>query len=161
MSRESVLTEPDTETAVIDRVNRDGSAPAGTRNRGSADYRNLSPASLVEHAIRRGEGRLANSGALAVETGVHTGRSPKDKFLVRSGRMADAIWWGDVNQPMAPEAFSALHADIVEHLARADRYRMDLSAGANPDFNLPVRLVTESAWSANDWAACWSRIAAA
>jgi phosphoenolpyruvate carboxykinase (ATP) len=144
VSRESVLTEPDTETSEVAMQNRG----AATSNPGGADYRNLAPAALVEHAIRRGEGLLANSGALAVETGVHTGRSPKDKFLVRSGRMADAIWWGDVNQPMAPEAFAVLHADIVEHLARADRYRMDLSAGADPDFNLPVRLVTKSAWSA-------------
>ncbi len=148
MSRKSVLKEPNAETTAAHESGHGASAPASARSPGSADYRNLSPAELVEHAIRRGEGRLADSGALVVETGVHTGRSPQDKFLVRSGRMAEDVWWGDVNQPMAPEAFAALHADIVEHLARADRYRMDLSAGSDPEFNLLVRLVSESAWSA-------------
>jgi phosphoenolpyruvate carboxykinase (ATP) len=148
VSRESVLTEPDTQPTEPDGSARGAISSASARTPGSADYRNPAAAELVEHAIRRGEGRLADSGALVVETGAHTGRSPLDKFLVRSGRLADDIWWGDVNQPMTPEGFAALHADIVEHLARADRYRMDLSAGSDPAFNLPVHLVTESAWSA-------------
>ncbi|MGH2616283.1 MAG: phosphoenolpyruvate carboxykinase (ATP) [Thermomicrobiales bacterium] len=112
------------------------------------DFHNLAPAELVEHAIRRGEGELSDTGALVVETGTHTGRSPEDKFVVRHGQLADDIWWGDVNRPMSAEAFAFLHADIVEHLSRHDRYRMDLSAGDDPRFNLPVRLVSESAWSA-------------
>lgn len=148
MSRKSALKEPNTEPTAAHESSHRVPAPASMRSPGSVDYRNLSPAALVEHAIRRGEGRLADSGALVVETGIHTGRSPRDKFLVRSGRMAEDIWWGDVNQPMAPEAFAALHADIVEHLARADRYRTDLSAGSDSEFNLPVRLISESAWSA-------------
>jgi phosphoenolpyruvate carboxykinase (ATP) len=114
----------------------------------TSDYRNLSVAELVEHAIRAGDGELAEGGALAVETGAHTGRSPRDKFIVRHGVMADRIWWGDVNRPISASAFARLHADIVEYLSRADRYWMDLSAGADPRFNLPIRLVTESAWSA-------------
>src|SRR5215207_1600182 len=113
-----------------------------------ADHRDLAPGVLVEHAIRRGEGQLADSGALVVETGVHTGRSPEDKFVVRHGELADEIWWGSVNQPMSPHAFARFHADIVDHLADKDRYVMNLSAGADPEFNLPVHLVTESAWSA-------------
>jgi phosphoenolpyruvate carboxykinase (ATP) len=112
------------------------------------DYRDLAPGVLVEHAIRRGEGQLADSGALVVETGVHTGRSPEDKFVVRHGELADEIWWGSVNQPMSPHAFARFHADVVDHLAGKGRYLMDLSAGADPEFNLPVRVVTDSAWSA-------------
>ncbi|HEX2280123.1 MAG TPA: phosphoenolpyruvate carboxykinase (ATP), partial [Thermomicrobiales bacterium] len=119
-----------------------------SRRTASLDHRNLAPAMLVEHAIRRGEGRLADSGALVVETGMHTGRSPRDKFVVRNGELADEIWWGSVNQPMSPEAFARFHGDVVEHLSGTDRYLMDLSAGADPEFNLPVHLVTESAWSA-------------
>ena len=143
----SVLTESGAEKTATDGSSRADVVPPGKRNSDSVDYRNLSPARLVEHAIRRGEGRLSDSGALVVATGVHTGRSPRDKFLVRGGKLADDIWWGDVNQPMAPEAFAALHADIVEHLARGDRYRTDLSAGSDPEFTIPVRLISESAWS--------------
>src|SRR5829696_8957277 len=116
------------------------SAPVTRQSRrtATADHRDLAPGVLVEHAIRRGEGRLADAGALVVETGVHTGRSPQDKFVVRHGELADEIWWGSVNQPMSPDAFARLHADVVEHLAGNDRYLMDLSVGADPRFNLPV-----------------------
>jgi phosphoenolpyruvate carboxykinase (ATP) len=119
-----------------------------SRQRASADHRDLAPGVLIEHAIRRGEGRLADSGALVVETGTHTGRSPEDKFVVRHGELADEIWWGSVNQPMSPDAFARFHADVIEYLAGKERYLMDLSAGADPEFNLPVHLVTDSAWSA-------------
>ena len=112
------------------------------------EYRDLSTSELVEQAIRRGEGMLADTGALVVATGVHTGRSPRDKFVVRHGQLAESVWWGNVNQPMDPEAFALLHADLVEHLSHADRYRMDLVAGADPRYQIPVRLLTESAWSA-------------
>jgi phosphoenolpyruvate carboxykinase (ATP) len=112
------------------------------------EYRNLAPGQLIEHAILRGEGKLADLGALVVQTGSHTGRSPDDKFVSRHGDLVDKIWWGRVNQPMAPDAFALLHADILDHLAGKDRYVMELSAGADVAFNLPVRLVTESAWSA-------------
>src|SRR5215207_6307640 len=113
-----------------------------------AEHRDLAPGVLVEHAIRRGDGQLADSGALVVETGVHTGRSPEDKFVVRHGELADEIWWGSVNQPMSPDAFARLHGDMVDYLAGKERYLMDLSAGADPEFNLPVRLITDSPWSA-------------
>jgi phosphoenolpyruvate carboxykinase (ATP) len=112
------------------------------------EYRDLGSVALLEHAIRRGEGQLTESGALVVETGEHTGRSPRDKFVVHDGPMANEMWWGDVNHPMSPEAFSLLHSDIVEYLATGDRYRIDISIGADPEFAMPVRLVTESAWSA-------------
>jgi phosphoenolpyruvate carboxykinase (ATP) len=119
-----------------------------SRRTARADHRDLAPALLIEHALRDGEGRLADSGALVVETGVHTGRSPQDKFVVRHGDLADEIWWGSVNRPMSPDAFARFHADVVDHLSGRDRYLMDLSAGADPEFNLPVRVVTDSAWSA-------------
>jgi phosphoenolpyruvate carboxykinase (ATP) len=119
-----------------------------SRRAARPDHLDLASSLLIEHAIRHGEGRLADAGALVVETGVHTGRSPQDKFIVRHGELAGEIWWGSVNQPMSPDAFARLHADVVDYLAGKDRYLMDLSAGADPEFNLPVRLITESAWSA-------------
>ena len=127
-----------------------GSAPVMRQSRTTAslDHRDLAPGVLIERAIRRGEGRLADSGALVVETGTHTGRSPEDKFVVRHGELADEIWWGSVNQPMSPDAFARFHADVIEYLAGKERYLMDLSAGTDPEFNLPVHLVTDSAWSA-------------
>jgi phosphoenolpyruvate carboxykinase (ATP) len=136
---ENADVEPDTGGPPVKRE---------SRHAATVDHRNLAPSELIEHTIRRGEGRLADGGALVVETGVHTGRSPEDKFVVRHGEIADEIWWGSVNQPISPDAFARLHADVVDYLAGKDRYLMDLSAGADPQFNLPVRLVTESAWSA-------------
>ena len=115
---------------------------------GSVDYNNLSRAELVEHAIRHDEGLLSERGALAVETGPQTGRSPRDKFIVREGPLEDEIWWGSVNQPMSKSAFERLSVDVVDHLASGDRYRVDRSANADPEYSLPVSLITERAWSA-------------
>ena len=118
------------------------------RPRSPIAYRDLPPAALIEHAIARGDGMLTDRGALAVTTGEHTGRSPKDKYLVRHGAMASEIWWGEVNQPMSPDAFAALRADIQDHLSRHDSFHASLAVGADPAYALPVRLHTESAWSA-------------
>jgi phosphoenolpyruvate carboxykinase (ATP) len=124
--------------------------PVEQRKRSSAgiEYRDLGSVELIEHAIRRGEGRLAATGALVVETGQHTGRSPDDKFIVQHGALVDEIWWGSVNHPMTPEAFAILHGDVVAHLTSDDRYRVDLTVASDRSYCLPVRLVTESAWSA-------------
>jgi phosphoenolpyruvate carboxykinase (ATP) len=111
-------------------------------------YRDLPPAELIEHTITAGNGILTDHGALAVTTGAHTGRSPQDKYVVRHGAMAGEIWWGAVNQPMSVDAFAALRADIQDHLAKRDTYHANLSVGADPTYAVPVRLMTESAWSA-------------
>ena len=110
-------------------------------------YRDLPPAALIEHAVIRGDGQLTDHGALAVTTGEHTGRSPKDKYLVRHGALADDIWWGAVNQPMSVDTFAVLRADIQQHLAQQDAYHASLSVGANPAYALPVRLHSSSAWA--------------
>jgi phosphoenolpyruvate carboxykinase (ATP) len=101
---------------------------------------------LYEHAVRRGEAKLAPGGALVAVTGAHTGRSPKDKFIVRDALTENSVDWGDVNQPFAPEAFSRLHARITAYLQSRDLYVQDLWAGADAEFRLPVRVVTENAW---------------
>jgi len=111
----------------------------------AAVYYNLSEAALMEHAVRRGEGRLGNGGVLLVETGRHTGRSPKDKFVVRTPSVEHNIWWEN-NAPMAPDAFARLHADMLDHMKGRDYFVQDLQAGADPAHRLDVRLVTELAW---------------
>src|SRR3954447_11122078 len=77
---------------------------------------NPSPAVLAEHALSRGEGSLSDQGALVFATGKYTGRSPKDKFIVREPSCEAEIDWGEVNQPFTPEAFDALHQRVLTHL---------------------------------------------
>lgn len=116
----------------------------GIRGLGRAYY-NLPEASLVHEAVARGEGRLGKGGAFLVSTGRHTGRSPKDKFVVRTPTVEGTIWWEN-NAPMAPDAFDRLHADMLDHLKGRDVFVQDLYAGADPEHRLDVRVVTELAW---------------
>jgi phosphoenolpyruvate carboxykinase (ATP) len=107
---------------------------------------NLWPAELYEHALRRGEGMLADGGAFCAVTSPHTGRSPKDKFVVREPESEPAVWWGNVNHPIAPEHFDRLHADVVRHLNGQDLYVRDVFAGADPVYRTAVRFVSPNAW---------------
>ncbi|MGE3064503.1 MAG: phosphoenolpyruvate carboxykinase [Hyphomicrobiaceae bacterium] len=108
---------------------------------------NLLEADLVEHAVRRNEGQLASTGAFAVETGLHTGRSPQDKFTVRDATTEDTIWW-DNNKAMTPAQFDLIYADFLAHAKSCDIYVEDLFAGADPQFRLNARIFTEYAWHA-------------
>ncbi len=103
---------------------------------------------LVEETLSKGLGQLAHKGPLVVDTTPYTGRSPKDKFVVKEPPYDEEIWWGEVNQPFDPEAFEALHARLAEHLSQQDLYVQDLYAGFDPDHHLGVRVVTESPWHA-------------
>ncbi len=107
---------------------------------------NLTAAALYEEAIRRGEGVVAADGPLVCRTGEHTGRSPKDKFLVREPATEQDIAWGAVNRPMSPEHFEQLHRDVVASLQRSELYVQDCYGGADPEYRLPVRIITEYAW---------------
>src|SRR5690606_9413900 len=104
------------------------------------------PALLYEHALARKEGLIAGSGALVVDTGHFTGRSPSDKFVVKNHASEDLVDWGPVNQAMEPEAFERLLADMEAHLACKPLYVQDLNAGGDPRYRTTVRVVTESAW---------------
>jgi len=106
---------------------------------------NLSEAALYEHAIRNGEARLAAGGPLAATTGEHTGRSPKDKFIVRDATTEDTIWW-DGNGAMEPQAFDRLLADMQAHASDRRLYVQDLYGGADPETRISVRLYCELAW---------------
>src|SRR4030081_3322053 len=109
------------------------------------ERRNLSPAALYEHAIRRDEAVIVSSGALTAETGKHTGRSPKDKFFVKEPTSQGAIWW-EANQAIAPAKFDALLDRMDEFCATHPVYTQDVFACADPRYRLRVRVVTEYAW---------------
>ncbi len=100
------------------------------------------------HALLRGDAQLAEGGPLVVDTGSHTGRSPRDRFTVREPGSADRIAWGDVNQAIGEESFEALRRRVVSHLEAGDVYVVDAFAGADPAHRLAVRVVTDSPWHA-------------
>jgi phosphoenolpyruvate carboxykinase (ATP) len=106
---------------------------------------NLTPPVLYRHAIARNEGKLSRDGALVVLTGQHTGRSAGDKFIVRDADTENQIWW-DNNKAISPEAVDTLFADMMKYAEGKELYAKDLYAGADPDFRLPVRIVSEFAW---------------
>ncbi|SES04176.1 phosphoenolpyruvate carboxykinase (ATP) [Tranquillimonas rosea] len=116
----------------------------GLTELGAVHYNLIEPA-LVEQALARGEGELGRGGAFLVTTGKHTGRSPKDKFVVRTPSVENDIWWEN-NAPMEPAAFDALKADMLAHMKGREYFVQDLFGGADPAHRLDVRLVTELAW---------------
>ena len=108
---------------------------------------NLGTAPLVEEAVRRGEGILSKDGPLVVKTGPHTGRSAKDKFIVRDAGTESVVHWGDVNRPMSEAHFAALKADFLAHMGTKDTlFVQDLYGGSQPAYRVNVRVVTEFAW---------------
>ncbi|QPC89529.1 phosphoenolpyruvate carboxykinase [Mesorhizobium sp. INR15] len=116
----------------------------GLKTTGVVRY-NFGAAALYEDSIRRGEARLTAQGALVAETGQHTGRSPKDKFVVRDENTDPHVWW-DNNKAISPAQFDALLADFRVHAQERDLYVQDLVGGADADLRLPTRVITEFAW---------------
>ena len=110
-----------------------------------AVYRNLEPAQLVEHALRRGEGQLSNTGALCVRTGKYTGRSPNDKFIVDSEGVHDDIAWGKINVPTTQAVFDALYEKMVAYLQNREIFVFDGFAGADSRHTKAFRIVNELA----------------
>ena len=109
-------------------------------------HSNLKTAALVEHALANGEGRLAAHGPLVVETGKHTGRSAKDKFIVRDAETENTVWW-DNNASMSPEHFAALKQDFLAELGQQDTlYVADLFGGSQEDHRVNVRVINQFAW---------------
>jgi len=109
-------------------------------------YWNLTIEALYEEAIFRGEGTTSLGGPFVVNTGEHTARSVNDKFVVRHVDSENNIWWGVYNRPFDNEKFDALHARLLGYLQGKDVFVQDLYAGADEDYRLPVRIVTEYAW---------------
>ena len=139
------LPQEHKKTMTIGRVN-----PAkrledqGINGLGNVYYNLIEPA-IIEEAIKRGEGELGKGGAFLCSTGKFTGRSPKDKHVVRSAATENTIWW-DNNAPMSEAGFDALYADMLEHMKGRDYFVQDLFGGADPAQRLDVRMVTELAW---------------
>jgi phosphoenolpyruvate carboxykinase (ATP) len=121
-------------------------APLGFAEAPPQAHLNLSPAALVEHALRRSEGVLTDTGALMADTGRFTGRSPKDRFIVRDATTAAHVWWGDSNLPFDADKFERLHQKMVAHLAAKELFVREAYAGAHPATQLKLRVVTELAW---------------
>lgn len=109
-------------------------------------YRNVGPAILTELAIKNGDGKLSNTGALTVVTGKYTGRSPNDKFIVDSKGVHDEIAWGKVNRPISQEKFDALFKRVTEYLDSLENiYVFDGFAGADPKYTMAFRVINELA----------------
>ncbi len=117
-----------------------GLAPSG------AVHWNLTPPELYKAALARSEGRIAHLGGFAAVTQPHTGRSPNDKFTVREPSTEAEIDWGKVNVPLSQEDFGTLKADVIDYLNGRDLFVRDAQAGADPDYSINVRVVSENAW---------------
>jgi len=131
---------------VTDRVPQFGLDDQGFET-GATLHWNLETAPLVEAAIHRGEGRLTKDGALLVDTGKFTGRSVKDKFVVRDATTEDTINWGSINQPMTAEHWANLKSDFMAALKeQKELYVADLFGGSQPEYRVNVRVIAQMAW---------------
>lgn len=125
--------------------NTDLSTSIGLKNLGDI-YWNLTPAELVEDTILKGEGILTDTGAIAIETGEFTGRSPKDRFIVCDAKTENSVWWGDVNIKFTEAQFDALYNRVKAYLNGKDLYVRDAYACANDDFRMNIRVINELPW---------------
>ncbi|MEJ5301513.1 MAG: phosphoenolpyruvate carboxykinase (ATP) [Thermodesulforhabdaceae bacterium] len=112
----------------------------------AAIHLNLPPPALYEHAVRRSEGTITYGGALAVRTGKYTGRTPRDRFIVREPSSEADIWWGEINQPFEEEKFNRLFRSVIAYLEGKELFVQDCAVGADPQYRLRLRVVTEKAW---------------
>jgi phosphoenolpyruvate carboxykinase (ATP) len=128
------------------RTPRFGLVAQGMRHLGPVHW-NLTAPYLYEHAVRRGEGQLGFGGSFVVNTGRHTGRSPRDKYIVNEPGTKDTVWWGAINQPIEPARFEGLQQRMLAYLQGRELFVQDLHAGADPDYRLPVRVISDVAWS--------------
>ena len=109
-------------------------------------HHNLTTPALYEQAIKRGEAELAHLGPLVVRTGKYTGRSPEDRFIVREESSMDKIWWGSQNKSMEPAQFEHMLTKVLGYLEGKPVFVQDCQAGADRDFQIPLRVITENAW---------------
>jgi phosphoenolpyruvate carboxykinase (ATP) len=129
------------------RISSYGLDQHGIRHAAAA-YWNQCDAELYEQSLRRGESSVAQGGALVVLTGVHTGRSPNDKFIVREPGSEGKVWWGNVNKPIDIARYQALYRQVVAYFQGRDLFVQDCWAGADERYRIGVRVVTETAWHA-------------
>jgi phosphoenolpyruvate carboxykinase (ATP) len=141
----TTIDKPGNTTATTEQgfVRRASDMPALGKKR----HVNLPPAALYERAITRDEGFLAAAGPLVVRTGKHTGRSPKDKFIVDEADAHEGVWWGGFNQPISQEKYDALRQRIIDHMNAREVFVQDAFVGADPKYRRSVRAYTETAWA--------------
>jgi phosphoenolpyruvate carboxykinase (ATP) len=111
-------------------------------------YWNLPMEALYEEIIFRGEARITQQGPLVAKTGQHTGRSASDKVIVRESNSENNVWWGEYNRPLAPDKFDELYGRLQGYLQGRDLFVQDCYVGADPEFRMPIRVITELAWHA-------------
>ncbi len=109
-------------------------------------YMNLGVPELYEHAVRQGEGKIVDGGPLVAYTGVHTGRSPNDKFVVKEPSSEKDVDWGKHNRPISEENFNRMYAKVTAYMQGRNIFVQECYAGANPDCRIKVRIITEYAW---------------
>ncbi len=107
----------------------------------------LSPQSLEDEVVHKGQGKITSSGALAINTGEFTGRSPMDRFIVKDHITQDKVWWGDINIPFDPDAFDALYNKVTNYLSGKEVFVRDSYACADPEYKLNIRVINEYPWS--------------
>ena len=110
-------------------------------------YYQLSPEELHEITLEKDQGVEASSGALAVNTGEFTGRSPKDRFIVKDEITENRIWWGDINLPFDPQKFDALYDRVTDYLSGKEVFARDCYACSDPNYRLNIRVINEYPWS--------------
>jgi phosphoenolpyruvate carboxykinase (ATP) len=126
-------------------VSKYGLDQQGLRNL-NMEYWTLTTPALMERIVSRREGTLAQEGVVAVRTGIYTGRAPNDKYIVKDDETADRVWWGKSNRPFDPECFDRIHTSMIAYFQGRDVFIQDAIAGAHPEYQLPIRIVTEHAW---------------
>jgi len=109
-------------------------------------YWNLPDSALCEEIVFRNEGKMSNGGPIIVNTGKHTARAAADKFVVKEEGTENKIWWGVYNRPFSPEKFNALMARLQAYAQGEEFFVQDCYAGADPEYRMPVRIITEKAW---------------
>jgi phosphoenolpyruvate carboxykinase (ATP) len=119
----------------------------GLRNLGPVHW-NLSVPLLYEHAVRRREGLLGAGGSFVANTGIHTGRSVRDKYIVEEPSSKDDIAWGEINRPVSEAVFERMYERVLGYFQGRETFVQDVFCGADPEYRLPVRLVSESSWHA-------------
>ena len=110
-------------------------------------YWNLSPSDLTKITVQKGMGRIASSGALAINTGKFTGRSPKDRFIVKDQITQDAVWWGDINIPFEERNFDGIYDKMMSYFKGKEIYLRDAYACSLPEYQLNLRVINEFPWS--------------
>ncbi len=108
---------------------------------------NLDPKTLAQITVDKGMGHYTSTGAITIDTGEFTGRSPKDRFLVKDDITKDAVWWGDINIPFEPDHFDALYDKVVDYLSGKELYVRDAFACADPNYKMGLRVINEYPWS--------------